>query len=595
MLNKKDNISKITSKIIIALAMAIRVVLQLRLPIWGRPNWAVDDGLGVQYAINLLEGNWLGENYNSYALNKVPGYSFFLAFNDILGVPYMLTLGVFYCLACYIFLVAIRKVAKNEWISILCFLFLLFSPVMFDDQVAQKIYRLAIIPGLVIIMVSCYLVLYVERTRGIKRNLPWLILLSITIGWFSIVREDKIWFMCFVLGATVVLVGLYIIEHKKPKISNLLKYFVFLLAPVLSINITECALKTINYKHYGLYVTTDFNDTYFEKVYRLLLSIEPEEEIPKVLVSRNTFERATEVSPTLNLLHDNIISRFETPGIAGHLNGEFHGGFLAWHIRWAADDYGVYQSAENANNFYKQIYDELSVAFENGTFKKRDALIVGTFAKPLMDGDLEKIVKHSFMGYREIISYSDIEPHVYMASGSINQITEMTDIVNQTLLQSTNYNINGWMLSIEPDKDLEFIIYDDEGKEIKVEFTDSEDIYDYFIANGFYFETAKKCRFSVTINSGNMNINKLNARIYHGADLVYDGDIDNLVSFSCAGIHSHIEAFGVEDIEICMALDDAYKNVDSINSMISYYRKTWFFCMYLCFGCFYNRADYKYI
>ena len=89
------------------------------------------------------------------------------------------------------FLVAIRKIAKNEAVSLLCYLLLLFSPAMFDDHIAQKIYRMALIPPLVIIIVSSYLVLYVERKRGIKKNLGWVIGASLGYAAFYIIREDN--------------------------------------------------------------------------------------------------------------------------------------------------------------------------------------------------------------------------------------------------------------------------------------------------------------------------------------------------------------------------------------------------------------------
>ena len=199
-------------KILIGLAAFIRLSFQLRLPIYARPNWIDDDGMIINYALNLLDGEWLGE-YSRYTLNKMPGFSLMLAFFKRFGIPYMLGIGVLWVLAALVFYHAIKLYNKSFIGSYLCYLFVLFCPILFDDKVGQQIYRMSVIPIWVLFIVSCYLIIFFQRKKGIRKNLGWMILAGFSYMQFVLAREDSIWFKCFVFGATFLLFVLYFIDR----------------------------------------------------------------------------------------------------------------------------------------------------------------------------------------------------------------------------------------------------------------------------------------------------------------------------------------------------------------------------------------------
>ena len=110
-----------------------------------------------------------------------------------------------------------------------------------------------------------------------------------------------------------------------------------------------------------------------------------------------------------------------------------------------------------------------SAAFDDGTFEKRKALVLSPWARPIREGDIDGIVKYSLQGYRDIISYDDIDAVVYAASGPAEHIEVMADVTNQSLIVPDDaYYLKGWMFPTDSDKELTIKLYDKNGNEYRV-------------------------------------------------------------------------------------------------------------------------------
>ena len=179
-----------------------RCILQLGIPIIGFGYANDDDVLMVKYADSLFRMQWLGE-YSASAMNKVPGFSLFLALSRFLNISYPMALGLLYCLAAVIFFFAIRKLTKNDIVAGVFYLYVLFSPAMMTANTVQRVYRNSVLPALVLIIVSCYLAMFLERKCQWKKLIPWSLCCSVFFGFFYIAREDSTWLNCFVFGAIV--------------------------------------------------------------------------------------------------------------------------------------------------------------------------------------------------------------------------------------------------------------------------------------------------------------------------------------------------------------------------------------------------------
>ncbi len=557
--------------VIVALSLVIRAVMQLMLPIWARGEYTVDDYLMVYYADTLSGGHWLG-GYSMYALNKVPGYSMFLAVCNLSRLPYMLCVGAFYAVSCLIFLVVLRKFIKSRFWSLICFWYLLFSPVMFDDHVAQKLYRQAIIPGLVLMVLSAYMAMYYERKNGFKKLLPWAILAGVCYAFFMIVREDSSWFSCFIFGATVLLAGLYIIEHWKDfHIRDILKHATCLAIPVLCSVLAVNMLCAINWLAYGLYVKNDFNQTNFARVCKLLMTIEPEEELPFVYISHDTLDRAYEASPTFTQMQDAMERRYQNPTAPGLNNGEFSKAMFVWNLRWAANEAGLYADPQTMDSFFGQVADELQTAFDNGTFEPRQALVISPWARPIRDGDYDDILRYSLKGYKSIVTYRDIDVVIYDPTGPESNVNLMQDMTNQTIeMPQSDYRLRGWIAPTDFNETVTMTLYDDAGNEFCPAFLPSEDVYSYYLTNGVACEVYRQCRFDAVVDARGMDLSSLKLRVTCGDDVIYEG--------------AAVEFTTLDDPRVTMSVDDNYlingteygvqRNVKALNLLIRFYQWT---------------------
>lgn len=135
----KNRVELVVLLLLVAVTIA-RVVLGALMPLYFQPNAGYDDWLFVRYAKTILEGTWLGP-FDGITLAKSASFSLLLVGVYLSGIPYPLALMLFFVAACVCMSLAVCMLTSNKHLSWGCYLFLLFSPVMFHVENAQKIYR----------------------------------------------------------------------------------------------------------------------------------------------------------------------------------------------------------------------------------------------------------------------------------------------------------------------------------------------------------------------------------------------------------------------------------------------------------------------
>jgi|GEM_PF-4692339 len=530
-------------------SVIVRTLFQMMLPINARCDFVDDDALMVSYARSIANGEWLG-SYTYHTLNKMPGFSIMLAFFKTFNIPYMLWVGLFYSMACIIFFFAIKKYIRKWWPSFGCYLFLLFAPEMFDKNVGQAAYRLSILPALLLMIVSAYMVLLRDRRKTFKRNAKWIVLISASLLTFVMSREEAAFLYCFIYGATAVLIILFIIECKSRKKWLLLtKYVMFLIIPILVTNLGKVCLKYANYKIYGVYTDTDFSATYYVDVCKDIVTIKPTEEVKGVYVTRDTMDRCFEYSETLNTIKDYVDDFYENPDTSGlREDGELDGGFFAWIMRWSAFKAGYYEDAQTANQFYKQVHEELQKGFEDGTFEKKDALVLSGLSRPIGKGDMSKILKYAFLGMVGTADFTSMYPQYQQAFGSDEQIRMFEEVTSTNIGHNelSGFEFGGWMFAVNNDSKISMEIYDNNGNSLKPGFEESEDIYEIYNRDsekvGFYTENAANARFSVYLPvDGSLNVKKLFVKITVDNEIVYNDSIYDVKDIKSDKIRVGIE------------------------------------------------------
>ena len=382
-----------------AAATALRIFIGYGIPVYLRGQYMADDFLMVRYAESMLQGLWLGE-FRGATLTKVVGYSAYLAIMSKLGIPYSLGNTVFYCLCVLLFCVALYKLFPNLYVAFFMYVYLLFSPIMFNKDAIQKIYRAGFQSSVTLLLIAAIIGVYGTILRGqhVVRTILWSILASVSLTVFWFTKEDGIWLVPFVVcGLGIAAVVLFTGGNKpsagygvwsgggdgfgrgrnKPSAGRAARSKAYVITccmcfvlPAVSLVAASFAIRFTNNRHYGEFAVTDRNDTYYSKVMSDLYHIDDGQQPLLIWLSRDGLEKAFEVSPTLAETKPYIDGMYQGSW-AVTTDGEMHGDGIYWALREAVEANGLYEKGGAVvNEYYKKVHEELTAAFKDGRLPK---------------------------------------------------------------------------------------------------------------------------------------------------------------------------------------------------------------------------------
>lgn len=420
----------------------IRIFIAVRTPLYALGNMMHDDYLLVEYADSLQSFRWLGA-YNNRTLTKGISFSVFLVFSYLCHLPYTWGLILLWILSIVVFIIAIKKKIHNKYILAGIYLFLLYSPAMFATSYAQRIYRMAVVPSAVLLVVACLVGLFFRKEEKGKTQIIWSVGAGLSFSFFWYIREDSIWLMPFVLGALVcTFVGSIYKKHFAKK--KILQKIGICSVPIICLICTTVLISTINLACYGIYTVNDRTNTHFSELMSTLLKLECEYEDETVWIPRTLVEEVLEVSPTLQSIEPQIDQIYES---GWSVNGEIQGDIFFWAIRDAVAWAGYYTSAETANEFYRMANEELQTAIEDGRLEKRDAIYVSSLGKGLTEEDVPFLVDRILENFKDIITYSQCKTELLDGKGTWEQIRKMEIMTNSPVIYPTqvSYTVSGEM------------------------------------------------------------------------------------------------------------------------------------------------------
>ena len=118
---------------VIALVFSTMVSLAIRIivPISPLYRSTHDDGLMLNYALNLKNGNWLGSysDLNLLTLAKAPGYSLFLTLNSYTNFSPPVFLHFFLILSTLIIILSFNRLKVNQTYSTIFYCFVVLNPI----------------------------------------------------------------------------------------------------------------------------------------------------------------------------------------------------------------------------------------------------------------------------------------------------------------------------------------------------------------------------------------------------------------------------------------------------------------------------------
>ena len=374
-------------------------------------NWSVnidtyyDSHLGINQAVNIIAGNWLGA-YTKFTLCKNPIYPIFLAILYFLHIPYTYGISLLMIGASFLFIKAIKPVIKSDWLSLLIYIFILYNPVW---KALDYHYRNSLSSWLILAIIGCVIAIYLRREKRIKEILPYSIIGLISMGSFWLLREDSIWIVPFLLVAY--LIGLISVILKKQGIKKIIAFAIVSLLPLGGIVVFNNAISFINYKVYGVYLTNDRTQGNISKLLGTLIRIDDGSDLDNdVWISSKTLELAKEASPTFAKLD---LSPFDNWPKMGDLS--------IWAIRDVLTNSGYFIDAKETKDVCGKIVDELNEAFKNGKLKKKNGVQLSDTSGMFSYNEMVNSVFTSANLVKNHIRYSDIKLNMINISNYNNE------------------------------------------------------------------------------------------------------------------------------------------------------------------------------
>ena len=353
--NKKDIIFW---AIILAITI-IRIIIVDVQPLKTDYSMVYDDILMLEQANSILHGNWLGD-YNSLTLVKGVFTPIFMAFTNILHIPFLLAIQIFYCLSCAFLIFVLKKLVKSKTVLAILFTILMFNPVMYSDNLLRP-YRDNIYSSLIIFLIAFLIAIFINRKENAKKLIKYMIGLGLTISFIYTCREENLWIMPIIIFSSLITIIYMCIENKgKEKIKKCLLYLI----PIVIFGVIIIAICSLNYSYYGTFSLNQYWGKEFKSAYGALTRIEPKRDVARVPVTRETMNRAYEYSPTLKTLE----SFFEGEegdvwrSIGEGTYTEISGGWFHWALMDAMEEAGYYKDAKTANETYLNIAEEINNA-----------------------------------------------------------------------------------------------------------------------------------------------------------------------------------------------------------------------------------------
>lgn len=366
-----------------------------------------DDRMMFENAGNLINGVWLGD-YNSYTLSKGISYPLFLVLARKLFLPYSALLSLLQAAGAGLFVQALSLRLQNPYGRAALYLLLLFSPVSLTLLVTQRLYRMAIVPGMVLLVFSGMIGLTLRKDQPLKRQLPWALLTGLALAFFWQIREDSAWIMPFIAVMTVWNIGYVILVlHNRISRKQILLHCLVLMLPMFLLFVGNSGIAAINALHYGVFLTNDRTEGSFAELMSLFYRLESDTTVSSdIWISRDTIAKAENVSPTLQQLCPLLDTYVEDWSTA---NGEIPGDHFSWVLRDAVQDSGYAEDAVSAQNFYNSVFSELLTAIDQNklSLKQDGAVYFSSQSRGVPVGEIPGILSDALQNIWKIAGYTD--------------------------------------------------------------------------------------------------------------------------------------------------------------------------------------------
>ena len=281
---------------------------------------------------------------------------------------------------------------------------------------------------------------------------------------------------------------------------------VLILLPFLSVWGAGQLIAQENYTHYNISLTNELQKGGFAEMYKSMMAVKPEEDIPGVTMTREKVARMCDECPTLKKLEPYIqSSRIYWAGSEeNEKDWEVRDGWVFWIFRTALEQAGYYTDGGTVNQVCLQIRDELETAMDEGRLE-RQATMPSTYMSPWRKGYLGDLFGALGKAIAYTTTYDEMETLVYLYSepddnGGIPLFERMTGD-KAVWYESDLVEMAGWYASYEGMDGVTLQAELADGTVLgAADFTESDDIASYLAGQGIAAPGSEKCRFSLKLS-----------------------------------------------------------------------------------------------
>ena len=482
----------------------LKQFLVYNLPIMAVPKGIHDDWIMVHLAETLRNGQWLGE-YNDLTLTKGMFFPLYLAVCNFLHLSYLNVTALCYTVSCMLFVYGLRPLLKKAWAMGLLYLALLWNPISYSVQAFQRVYRNSISYIQVLLIFGGFLAMYLRRKEPLKRQIIWMLAAVFGTVSFFYTREDAIWVVPFLLVFLAVYLGSIFGLWRKSKEKGYIGKGILVLVPFLCLWLAGQLIVAQNEKYYGIHTTNELQDSGFAEMYKSMMAVKPNEDIPGVTLTREKIARMCDACPTLKELEPYFQSSREYwAGPEGDADTwEVRDGWVFWIVRTALAQAGYYENGAMANDICLQIRDELEWAMDQGILE-RQATMPSTYMSPWRKGYLGDLFGALGKAVAYTATYDEMETLVYLYSepdeNGGNLLFERITGDKTVWHESNMIEMAGWYVAYEGMEGVTLQAETSDGAVLgTVEFSDSGDIASYLKGQGRNVSGAEKCRFHLKL------------------------------------------------------------------------------------------------
>ncbi|MBR6404106.1 MAG: hypothetical protein IKS48_12035 [Eubacterium sp.] len=430
---------------IMGILTVIKIWMGCGLRPYGISNSDYDDMLFIRQAHSIARGEWLGE-FSKFTLLKRPMFGIFLACVKKLHLSYRMTVQCMYVLAVILFVCVISKCIKSYLGRGAIYVFLLFTPAMFNFSYVQRVYRMAVVPAAVLYVITGFIALFIyahAESGHYKKIAAWSVYTGFNLFFFWNMREDSVWILPFCIVATIIAgsIAFYRLRKKMDSRKEFLFKAVCLCVPFLLMMAGNTVIKSLNYKYYGVYTDSEMNNSEFASLMSTIYSVKSDESYEYVNVDKNTFYRIMETSPTMTTLKPYIDDMYKSGWTKD--NGQIPGGYISYAFRDVLKKAGYYEGdAKAKEEICKKMNAEIKEAIADGRLEAEGGLYSVSYLLGKKGANLPLFFEKYGESLKWVITGKKMNAHQRKSSGSPELLREM-EIVTGDILIYPDMDING--------------------------------------------------------------------------------------------------------------------------------------------------------